>query len=329
MTERKWIAEHASIEMGKTVKYRVIDIDKVVEKLKKEREDANLTPYIDIIPVSADMHKMPNKYPTYQKDPITGVYYGIANGEDVHGNITWQRLQLNDNLSLNLDNVMDAKIWAIIRFNPDIEGSPFQKQNPYYKVFDPVDQAKSEMREVEAMKEAFRLVDELEKSPKEMVFFARYLGEDIRENSNKSIVMGALSRAARHRPVDFINKFRSKDRSYAERFHSAVALGIVENHPDRGYMYKNLPLGYSEEEAIKILAADNALMSAINSMIIEKDTVMRIVQAEVSHQALKTEKPPKKESKTDPITKESQDKEEEPLIPEEVTSKKTVDNDFE
>lgn len=295
MAERNWIREHASIEMGKTVKYRVIDLEKVIERIRKERKENNLSPYVDIVPIHADSHKAPNKMPTFQKDPITGVYYGIANGEDDFGNVRWQRLQLSDSLSLNLDNEMECRIWTVLRFNSDIEGSPFQKQSPYYKIFDPVDQAKTEMAEVVDMKKAFDLVDKIKSSPKEMVFFARYLGEDLRENSNRSIVEGAILRHARHNPSDFIKKFESKDRSYSERFFAALSLGIIEQHPDRGYVYNNMPLGYSPEEAIKLLSMDNSLMTAINNLIIEKDNVIRIIESEFSHEAMKVKKKEGKE----------------------------------
>ena len=289
MTERNWIRENAVIEMGKTIKYKVVDLEKLVRKIRDERKDNNLSPYVDIIPINADAHKTPNKMPTFQKDPITGVLYGIPNGEDDYGNIKWQRLQLSDSISLNLENDMECKIWAVLRFNSEIEGSPFQKQNPYYKVFDPVDQAKNEMQEVVQMKVAFELVDQLKKSPRELVFFARYLGEDLRENSNLDIVEGAVLRFARHNPAEFIKKFEDKDRSYAERFHAALSLGILEQTPDKGFMYKNLPLGYSMEESIKTLSMDNSLMTAINNLIIEKDNVIRIVETEYSVKAAKIE----------------------------------------
>ena len=297
MAERNWIREHASLEMGKTIKYRVIDLDKTVARIRKEREENNLSPYIDIIPLHPDMHKVPNKMPTYQKDPITGVLYGVPNGEDEYGNIKWQRLQMSDSLSLNLDVEMECRIWTVLRFNSDIEGSPFQKQNPYYKVFDPVDQAKAEIDEITHMRKAFDLFDRLKASPKEMVFFARYLGEDLRSNSNRSIVEGAISRYARNNPVDFINKFEAKERSFAERFFSALSLGIIEQHPDKGYTYRNMPLGHSQEEAIKMMSMDNSLITAINNLILEKDNVMRIVEAEFTHKAMKIDKDVKEKKK--------------------------------
>ena len=308
--ERNWIKQHASIEMGRVVKQRVIDLEKVIHRIREERSKNNLTPYVDIVPVSADQFKVPNKMPTYQKDPVTGVLYGIAIGEDDYGNIKWQRLQLTDSLSLNLDNEMDARIWAILRFNPDITGSPFQKQNPYYKVFDPVDNAKATISEAKEMQVAFDRVKSLTEHPKEMVFFARYLGEDLRENANKEIIEGILLQYAKNFPEEFNKKFNAKERAYAERFYTAKAIGIIESHPDRGFLFRNVPIGFSDEEAIRTLSSDAAIMSAINTLIIENDKVMRIVQKDFVSKDTSTNK------------KEGKKEKEEILVPEEVQSSK-------
>ena len=328
--ERNWIKQHASIEMGKVVKQRVVDLDKVVQRIREGRSQNSLTPYVDIVPVSADQFKIPNKMPTYQKDPVTGVLYGIPIGEDDYGNIKWQRLQLTDSLSLNLDNEMDARIWAVIRFNPDIAGSPFQKANPYYKIFDPVDQAIATIGEAKEMQIAFDRVRSLTEHPKEMVFFARYLGEDIRENANKQIVEGILLQFAKNFPAEFNKKFNAKERSYAERFYTAKAIGVIESHPDRGFLFRNVPIGFSDEEAIKTLSTDSAIMSAVNTLIIENDKVMRIVLKETSYEEESVGNKPKKgkeEEKEEEV--EVLTAEEVPVTKKKVMSVKTNDEEFE
>ncbi len=328
--ERNWIKNEASIEMGKVVKQRVIDLDKVVTRIREERKRNNLTPYVDIIPVSGDQFKTPNKMPTYQKDPVTGILYGIPIGEDDFGNIKWQRLQLTDTLSLNLDNEMDAKIWTVLRFHPDISGSPFQKQYPYYKVFDPVDEAKATINEAKEMETAFDRVKQLRQHPKEMVFFVRYLGEDLRENANKNIIEGILLRYAKNYPYEFNKKFDSKDRGYAERFFTAKAIGIIENHPDKGFMFRNVTIGLTEEEAIRTLSTDSAIISAVNSMIIENDNVLKIVLREAQEEDMDERVIKPEASKYLKKKEVEKKKEEEPeiLIPEKV-NQTTKDEEFE
>lgn len=280
LEERLWIAKNAVKMMGKTVQYKVMDLDKVVEDMQKKRLNNALSPYVEIQPISEDMHKVPNRMTTFQKDPITGVYYGIALDQDEFGNIKWQKIQLNDSLSLNLDRISDAKIWAVIRFHPDIEGSPWQTQNPYYKIYDPVATAVREGEEIDLMKTAFDRVDMILENPKEMVLFARYLGEELVENSNYKLVKAALLRYARHNPYDFNQKWTSKTKAYSEYFESAKALGIITNDINRGFLFRNISLGLSAEEAVRMLAKDPNILSSISTEISEKDIVIKNIQKE-------------------------------------------------
>ena len=281
LDERKLIQKEMSIEYGTKVKLRVIDLDKVIQRIKEERARFSLTPYIEIKPISPDMHKLPSRTGTFQKDPITGIYYGIAIGQDEFGNVRWQKIQIGDSLSLNLDNNDDAKIWAVIRFNPDIKGSPFQAQNPYYEVYDPVDIAREETSEVRSMQKAFARVDLIQDKPIDMVMFARYLGEEIRDNATIDIVYNTLLRKAKNYPVDFNKKWESKNRSYGERFASARVLQIITQDIDKGYVFKNIPLGQTEDEAIRFLSKDATIMSSVNNAINEQDELINQMKKEL------------------------------------------------
>jgi hypothetical protein len=272
--ERRAIHKDMSYEFGTKIKHRVMDLEKVVDRIRAERSRYSLSPYIEIKPISPDMHKMPSRTSTFQKDPITGVLYGIPIDQDEFGNMKWQKIQIGDNLSLSLDNNNEAKIWAVLRFCPDIKGSPFQMQNPYYEIYDPVEVARNEMSEVEAMKKSFDRIDMVKQKPIEMVMFARYLGEEIRENASFDIVYNTLLRFARSYPVEFNRKWESKSRSYGERFATARAIGVVTQDIDRGFVFRNIPLGLTEEEAIRFLAKDMNIMNAINDQIQEEDLVV-------------------------------------------------------
>jgi len=275
--ERKWIAENAVKKMGSKVQYNVMDIDKVVDRIMSDRAKEAMTPWVEIQPISEDVHKTPNRVATFQKDPITSVLYGIAIDEDNFGNIKWQKIQLHDHLSLNLDKRDDARIWAVIRFHPDIQGSPWQNQNPYYKIFDPIEQARIERGEVEAMKVAFDRIDKILDEPKAMVNFARYLGEELMENSNYEIVRGRLLQSARNYPYNFNKFWESKERSFGEFFESARALGIIINEADRGFLYKGVSLGLNRAEAVKMLGQDTTITSSISNELSEKDMVIKNV----------------------------------------------------
>lgn len=268
--------------MGKTVQIKVIDLDKMIERMKEQRKLSKLSPYVEIQPISEDMHKIPNRVATYQKDPITGVYYGIAIDQDDFGNIKWQKIQIQDSLSLNLDNDSEAKIWAVIRFHPDILGSPWQVSNPYYKIYDPIAIADKENDEIDAMKLAFDRVDMIIDKPKEMVLFARYIGEEFTDNANYKLVRGALLRAAKNNPEFFNQKWSDKNRSYGEYFQTALALGVIVNDINRGFLFRNIQIGLSREDAIRTLSMDQNILASIGSEIFEKDKVILIVEKDIA-----------------------------------------------
>jgi len=282
LEERIWIQKNAVKMMGKAVLIPVIDLDKVVDRMQQQRKANKLSPYVEIQPISEDMHKSPNRLATYQKDPITGVYYGIAIDQDEFGNVKWQKIQIQDSLSLNLDRTPEAKIWAVIRFHPDIQGSPWQVSNPYYKIYDPVAIAEKESEEIDAIKLAFDRVDMIADKPKEMVLFARYLGEEFMDNANYKLVKGSLLRMARNNPELFNMKWQDENRSYGEYFQTALALGVVVNDINRGYLFRNIAIGLSKEDAIRTLSMDQNILSSIGAEIFEKDKVIQIVESEVT-----------------------------------------------
>lgn len=277
LSERQWIAKNAVRQLGSAITFPVIDVNKAIKRIHEDRAKNNLSPYVEIQPISADMHKVPNKIATFQKDPITGVLYGIALNQDDFGNIRWQKVQLHDSMSLNLDKSDDAKIWCVIRFHPELQGSPWQSDNPYYKVYDPTDEALAEMGEIAAMRKAFGRVEMIEDKPKDMVLFARFLGEELMDNSNENIVIGTLLKFAKENPAVFNRKWDSKVRSFGERFYSGIAVGIITQDADRGYMFRHISLGASPEEAIQFLSKDSNIMGSLNGDLDEKDILIRSI----------------------------------------------------
>jgi hypothetical protein len=319
LSERQWIAKNAVRQLGSAITFPVIDVNKAIKKIHEDRAKDNLSPYVEIQPISPDMHKVPNKIATFQKDPVTGVLYGIALNQDDFGNIRWQKVQLHDSMSLNLDKSDDAKIWCVIRFHPELQGSPWEADNPYYKVYDPTDEALAEMGEIAAMRKAFGRVEMIEDKPKEMVLFARFLGEELMDNSNENIVIGTLLRFAKQSPVEFNRKWDSKIRSFGERFYSGIAVGIITQDADRGYMFRHISLGSSPEEAISFLSKDSNIMGSLNNDLDEKDILIRSIGAKKQlrdEQKIKTEKKGEKNKPSDPDPSTTDNKD--PSAPEKV-----------
>lgn len=279
--ERRKIDEHFTMEVGEKVKYRVMDVDKVAAHIRDERKKAGHSEYIEIIPIQADQIKVPNRVSTFQKDPITGVLYGIVRGVDDFGNIQWQKPQLSDSLSLNIDNINDAKLWAVLRFHPEIKGSPFQKQNPYYKVYDPYDEALLQEKRLEYLRSAFDIVDKLCESSVGMVSFARHIGCDVRDNTNFKIIRSELNKEAERNPIGFVNEYQDRNRKYNEIFASGLALNIISEDVNGSFSYENISIGMTREEAIDYLKKDQNITMSIFSKIEKKDIAARNVASTV------------------------------------------------
>lgn len=298
LSERQWIADNAVRQLGSVITFPVLDVNKAIKRIQEDRAKENLSPYVEIQPISVDMHKVPNKIATFQKDPVTSVLYGIALNQDDFGNIRWQKIQLHDSMSLNLDKINDAKIWCVIRFHPELQGSPWEADNPYYKVYDPTDQALAEMGQIAEMRKAFGRVEMIGDKPRDMVLFARFLGEELMDNSNENIVIGTLFRYAKDSPIEFNRKWDSKIRSFGERFYSGVAVGVITQDADRGYMFRHISLGGSVEEAISFLSKDSNIMGSLNNDLDEKDILLKRIGANRKVVEKKSEK--KKEGKKSP-----------------------------
>jgi len=275
MSERNWIKENAIQEVGESFKYHVIDIKKASKHVMDERKRKMMSDVIEIRPIYPDLNKAPSRTGTFQKDPITNVYYGILISVNEYGNMKWHKTQIHDYFLLDLNKELDLNIWTILRFNPNIKGSPFQGDNPYYYVYDPVDEALSEMKRAEMIEKAFAKISTIKSRPQEMLMFARYMGEDFNQSVNTQVVLGKLFKLATDYPEEIIKKWDSNDRGAAEKLRSAMSLGIVTSDIDRGLMFRNVPLGLDEEQAIRTLKKDQNITSSINIEIQQKDILMK------------------------------------------------------
>ena len=277
ITERKWIEENASKLVGKDngLKIKVLDMPKITARIKKEFKGMK-APYITIRPISEDMHKSRSNTSAWQKDPVTGVYYGILTNLDDFGNPRWQKINIGDSLTLDMSVDSDVQRWAVLRFHPQVKGSPFSRETPYYKIDNPIENAKNQLKKSNDIKMALEKASKLEHKPKEAVAFLRFLGIDLMENSNIEIINGLLVNEAIKNPDGFLTKWDSKARSLGELFFSAKAVGVVSYNHGSGYTFGDIVLGSNEKESILRMAKDSGLATAIKTSTEDKDklTVM-------------------------------------------------------
>lgn len=280
--ERRDILKNESLVVGEKYKFTVIDADKVGSRLVKERVANGESLHININPVGKvnNDRRVPHRGLTYQKDPITGVYYGLFIGLDRYDAPMWQKINMEEYLPLNLENDTDKKIWAVIRFHPLIKGSPFQADLPMYEILDPDEQSRKDLFRVELMKEAFNLVDKISENPRELVQFLRYMGEDVDNSNSLRITTSLASKIAMNSPEKIIASWKDKDRAIKQSIANAIKLGIIEEVPSKGFVFNNIPIGQEVSEVVYNLKNDMNLVTAIGRATNKADVLSVRLESE-------------------------------------------------
>jgi len=271
LEEREYIAENEIITGGKVVNYSVIDVTKIAKRIIELVKKDLYPRYIQIIPLFKNEYKEPSRYYAYQKDPSTGVLYGLYIGEDNYSNPKWQKVMLSEVKSYDLMTLNDCKEWVACRTIPEIDGTPFAVAVPFYKVENELSQAKETINKVDKIRQAWDIVDELKITGREMIMFARYLGINFQKDVNKSVVLGKLYNFATDSPMEMIRAYTDNDKKLKELFETAKSLGIVQFDVERGYIFNNFPMGKDIPEAIKIIKTDQVLFTKMSNDVLRHD----------------------------------------------------------
>lgn len=291
MDERTWIAGNAVQEMkNENFTYKINDLDKMIKRIRTEREKAGMGMHIVVKPIKNSPFKTPSYGLTFQKDPITGVFYGIPNGKDQYGNPKWLRIPIGEYAQFDLNRDNDAKIWSVFRFHPSLKGSPFQGFNGARTVFeleDPGEEAKIEKAGLDQMRIAMERIDLILNKGKDLVNFARYLGENVNNKTGLSALQSAVIKYMRKDPVEFNKKWENSYRTYIESVYAGIDVGKIQDLPGSGIMYNNIPLGQSVEEAAEYLKKDRGMMEVIVHEIDKKDEVTKGIEEEIKKNKLK------------------------------------------
>lgn len=272
LAERQYLAKHCTREMGKEIKMQVLDIEKATEYMRSQRLKTGMAPYVVIKPIVEDKFKEMRLAGTYQKDPKTGIYYGVPVREDNFGNIIWRKIRIVETETLRIhDSLDDAKMWTVLRFHPKVKNSPWQDSNPVFEVFDPVRNAGHEISKATSMKKAFEAADELSAKPDLMLNFVRFMGEEVTDYTQLKIIEGMLSSLAMQDPITFLRKFNDPSRNYYHIFHAAYQSGLLEEIPGQGFYFKNTPLGMDEVDVVAALRNDQNLIASLVGEIEQHD----------------------------------------------------------
>lgn len=276
--ERKWIEENATITMGESVKYKVIDVQKAATKVFEHRKNENKGMIIIIKPIVDNKYKEISFTRTYFQDPMTGVYYGIPSGQDSYGNIRWSKIMLTQTNTYNLNRRNDLLLWTIVRFCAEVKGSPWQVSTPIFEVIDPEAVAVKGISEVKLLKASFDAINKIENEPVNLLYLARYLGENVNEDTSYNRIYNAVLTSARNNPAYFMEKFNNQERGYYEFVESAIQTQIIEQGSNGNFTYRDINLGLSKGEVVKYVIKDSNIRNSILSVLREKDISAKSIE---------------------------------------------------
>lgn len=276
--ERKWIEENAVLIMGETVKYKVIDIQKAASRVLQKRKEENKGMIIIVKPIVDNRYKEISFTRTYFQDPMTGVYYGIPTNVDSYGNVRWSKIMLTQNNTYNLNRRNDLLLWTIVRFCAEVKDSPWQISTPIFEVIDPEASAVKGISEVKFLKAAFEAIGKIETEPISLLYLARYLGENVNEDTSYNRIYNSILTMARNNPAYFMEKFNNQQRGYYEFVESAIQTQIIESKSDGSYSYKDISLGMSKDEVVKYVTKDSNIRNSILSELKERDISAKSIQ---------------------------------------------------
>lgn len=260
---------------------KIVDVDKVVEMIRAERRKSNQSMIIQLNPLKEDKFKDPYWSKTFDKDPKTGIYYGIVSKIYPDGNPKWFKINIHEFLTLNLDNDADAKIWAILRMHSSVKGTPLQVEfnaDPEISVLDLEVEAGKEINNAMDIAKAVTRAKNL--TGEKMLYIARALGISVNQNSSPKMIKGAIMTRAVKSPVSFNAHYDDENRNVIENFATAETLQIIKMIPQKGYFFSDIPLGINKPSAIAAIKADGQLMMNIANEILRLDTVGKKIMAE-------------------------------------------------
>jgi hypothetical protein len=267
--QRQDIAENHFRVFGDVRKVRVADIDYIATEIQKERRANNQSMIISLEPVKENRFKDPRYNLKFAKDVENDIFYGVVIGMYPDDNIHWRSIPINEYITLNLNNIDDAKIWAVLRMHPDTEDSPLQKTDPVFRVHDPEVIAIKKISDGKDKIKAMNRSGLLEGEP--LVSFARSLGILVSATTSLNELRGELMDYAEKYHKEFNDKWDDPERNFSEIFANAVAIGVIKHDQTKGYFFGSIPLGTSVPYAIAFLKNETNLLATVTTEISNKD----------------------------------------------------------
>lgn len=216
----------------------------------------------EIVPI--EEKKMLNFSFTCFKDPRTGIWYGITDGQDYQTKRPiFRRITITGRRLYNLENEEDAIEWAIISRHPSTLGSFLQKGLPLVK---PYDRKKIAVARLQKIKRGAEAVDIALNHLKgnELLDFARLLAITP-ENNDYEVVAQLVAEKAQRDPELFMDKYSDANKEILIVINRARSTGMIKYKIDHGFVYNDsLPLGSSDIAVITYFKNNVRLLESID-----------------------------------------------------------------
>jgi len=262
---------------GKDLKFSIIDIDKVAKQIVEERRLRGSSMLITLNPISESKYFEPHFHASVYRDDITGVYYGMYIGLHIDGNPKFRRIIIEEKMTLNLELDQDAKTWAIMRWHPQVEGTPWQVDDPKFRVYD---QETEVVQITNLAKELSTAIKTVNFVPAEKLsWILRSLGIDFAGSTNPEILRGLLMKFAMDNPTEAKNFLRSKALDLVIIIRAAIDLGVINKTQDGDLTFDGVQIGVSEEDSMMYLAANTTILKRVTGALEKHDDVYQKIIA--------------------------------------------------
>lgn len=214
----------------------------------------------------------------YIHDRDNDLYYGIPSGYDDKGKLIWKPIIVADDAVFDLTKTNDAEIWAVLRNHYSVEGSPFAKGKPKYKVYDKEKEANLFLAKDGLRRNAMEIARGL--YGENLLEMCRAAGKDVESMSAPIMSMTIIDFADKN-PDKFLQIWDNPSRKELFTFKRGISVGIINYDPVMSaYMYNGVTLGTSEPQAVEYLRKNPPFCQTIEMFAQEKLTSSQKSMAE-------------------------------------------------
>lgn len=207
-------------------------------------------------------------------DAELGLFFGVPIGVDKNGNIKWQSFVVGDRRRYDCKRHQDAVEWAVVGRAPWLEGSPYQSGKVYYKMFDRDAEAQEVILKSTLRRKAQDIVDKMISIEDQMDMY-RNFGKNP-EGFTPTMLHAEVIKISERNPKEFIDMWENQNRGPVTIFKRCESIGLIQFRLDRGgYVFKDLPLGLTEQAAIQYITTNKTTMAQMDMESKQKDTSVK------------------------------------------------------